>query len=52
VLPASLRAFAVIIQGALLIVMLLLRPSGIIDRGATRAVARGARLLFRRHNGS
>jgi len=52
VLPASLRAFAVIIYGALLIVMLLLRPCGIIDRGMTRAVARGARLLFRRPGGS
>ncbi len=52
VLPASLRAFAVIIYGVLLIVMLLLRPSGIIDRRMTRAVSGGARVLLRRVIGS
>ena len=52
ILPGKLQAFAVIIYGALLIVMLLLRPTGIVDRGATRAIARGAKVLLQRVKGS
>jgi len=44
VLPDSLKTFAIIIYGALLIVMLLSRPSGVIDRQTIR----GVRRLFRR----
>jgi branched-chain amino acid transport system permease protein len=48
VLPESLKIFSIIIYGALLIVMLLVRPIGIIDRGTTRAISRRARLLLKR----
>jgi ABC-type branched-subunit amino acid transport system permease subunit len=47
VLPEALKAFSIIIYGALLIVMLLLRPSGIIDRKMTKAVSVGAKALFK-----
>ncbi len=47
VLPDKLKTFAVIIYGALLIVMLLARPNGVIDRGAAIAVSRRWKSLFR-----
>jgi branched-chain amino acid transport system permease protein len=48
VLPEALKAFSIIIYGSLLIVMLLVRPIGIIDRGTTRAISRFARTVFKR----
>ncbi len=48
ILPDSLKTFGIIIYGALLIVMLLARPSGVIDRGTARAVARRWRSFFKR----
>ena len=48
VLPEALKAFSIIIYGALLIVMLLIRPNGIIDRKMTKAVSGGARALVKR----
>ncbi len=47
ILPDSLKTFGIIIYGALLIVMLLARPSGVIDRGTARAVSRRWKSLFR-----
>ena len=38
VLPDSLKTFAIILYGVLLIAMLLARPSGLIDRGTVRMV--------------
>jgi branched-chain amino acid transport system permease protein len=52
VLPEALKAFSIIIYGALLIVMLLIRPSGIIDRKMTRAVSGSARALLKQVTGS
>jgi branched-chain amino acid transport system permease protein len=46
VLPDKLKTFAVIIYGALLIVMLLARPSGIIDRGTVKSFSRRVKTLF------
>lgn len=43
VLPESLKAFSIIIYGALLIVMLLIRPNGIIDRKTTKALSEWAK---------
>ncbi len=48
VLPDSLKTFGIIIYGALLIVMLLARPSGVIDRGTAAAVSRRWKSLFKR----
>jgi branched-chain amino acid transport system permease protein len=39
ILPDSLKTFGVIIYGALLIVMLLARPGGVIDRRTAKAVS-------------
>jgi branched-chain amino acid transport system permease protein len=50
-LPEALRAFSVIIYGILLIVMLLVRPSGIIDRATVRAITTGSRALLQRFTG-
>ena len=50
-LPEAVMSLSVIIYGVLLIVMLLARPSGIIDRKMTRAVARGFAALGRRAEG-
>jgi branched-chain amino acid transport system permease protein len=47
VLPEALKAFSIIIYGALLIVMLLIRPSGIIDRKMTKAISDGSRALLK-----
>jgi ABC-type branched-subunit amino acid transport system permease subunit len=47
VLPDSLKTFGIIIYGALLIVMLLARPSGVIDRGTAAAVSRRWKSLFK-----
>jgi branched-chain amino acid transport system permease protein len=46
VLPDRLKTFAIIIYGALLILMLLLRPSGVIDRGTAAALSRRWKSLF------
>jgi ABC-type branched-subunit amino acid transport system permease subunit len=48
VLPEALKAFSIIIYDALLIVMLLIRPNGIIDRKMTKAFSAGARALLKR----
>jgi ABC-type branched-subunit amino acid transport system permease subunit len=47
ILPEALKAFSIIIYGALLVAMLLIRPSGIIDRKMTKAVSRGVRALLK-----
>lgn len=52
VLPEALKAFSIIIYGALLIVMLLIRPNGIIDRKMTKAVSGWARASLKRVAGS
>ena len=52
ILPEALKAFSIIIYGALLIVMLLIRPNGIIDRKMTKAVSDRTRALFKRVSGS
>ncbi len=52
ILPEALKAFSIIIYGALLIIMLLIRPNGIIDREMTKAVSGWGRALFKRDPGS
>ena len=52
ILPEALKAFSIIIYGALLIVMLLIRPNGIIDRKMTTALSDRTRALFKRVSGS
>ena len=51
ILPEALKAFSIIIYGALLIFMLLIRPNGIIDRKMTRALSGWTRTLFKRTSG-
>jgi branched-chain amino acid transport system permease protein len=47
ILPDSLKTFGIIIYGALLIIVLLARPSGVIDRGTARAISRRWDALFK-----
>jgi branched-chain amino acid transport system permease protein len=48
ILPDSVKTFGVIIYGALLIIMLLSRPSGVIDRETARAISTWFSKLTRR----
>ena len=48
VLPEGLKAFSIIIYGALLIVMLLIRPSGIIDRKMIKTISSGTNVFLKR----
>ena len=52
ILPEALKAFSIIIYGALLIFMLLIRPNGIIDRKMTRALSGWTKGLLMRVKGS
>ncbi len=47
-LPEMLKSFSNIIYAVLLIVMLLIRPNGIIDRKIVETISRTTRSLFRR----
>jgi branched-chain amino acid transport system permease protein len=48
ILPEALKSFSIIIYGALLIVMLLIRPSGIIDRKMTKGISISTKALLKR----
>ena len=52
ILPEALKAFSIIIYGALLILMLLIRPNGIIDRKMIRALSGWTKGLLMRVKGS